>query len=77
VARESLSSCRSKQVDLELYGQNDLTWFDECGRGPTGGVIGHGGLNAGVNESVLLEVPVFFTKGAALNILSSSSRGNS
>ena len=59
MAREPLAFCRSKQIDLELYGQNDVTWFDECSRGPAGGVIGHGGLDAGVDESVLLEVPGF------------------
>jgi hypothetical protein len=34
-----------------------VTRFDQCRSGPTGGVIGHGGLNTGVDEAVLLEVP--------------------
>jgi len=56
-ARESLTFRRPKQIYLELDGENDVAG---CGRGrcgPTGGVIGQGGLNAGVDEAVLLKVP--------------------
>jgi hypothetical protein len=34
-----------------------VIWFDQRRRGPTGCVIGHGGLNTGVDEAVLLQVP--------------------
>ena len=39
-----------------------MTRFDQCRRGPTGRVIGHGGLNTGVDEAVLLEVPGLHVK---------------
>ena len=57
LAGESLTLRRSQQVDLELDCKNDVTRCDRCRRGSTGGVIGQGGLNAGVHEAVLLEVP--------------------
>ncbi len=34
-----------------------MTRFDQRRRGPTGCVIGHGGLHTGVDEAVLLQVP--------------------
>jgi len=39
-----------------------VTRFDQCRRGPTGRVIGHGGLHTGMNEAVLLEVPGLHVK---------------
>jgi hypothetical protein len=58
-AYESLTLCGSQQVDLELRSENGAARFGECRSSPTGSVIGHGRLNACVNEAVLLQVPGF------------------
>ncbi len=62
MAREPTPFGSSKQVDLELYRENDVIWFNDCCSGSTGCVIGHGGLHTGMNEAILLEVPRLHVK---------------
>jgi hypothetical protein len=57
LASELLSFGSSKQVNLELYRENDVIRFDHCCGCATGRVIGHRGLHTGMHEAVLLQVP--------------------
>jgi hypothetical protein len=50
--------------------------FNQCGSGPTGCVIGHGGLNTGVDEAVLLEVPGIYIKFRFADPCSDSHQAN-
>jgi hypothetical protein len=54
--------CGTKEVYLELGSQHELTLPNERGGSSTSGVIGHGCLDAGVNEPVLLKMPGFERK---------------
>lgn len=54
---EFLATSGPQQVNLELRGEHDVTRQSERCGSAAGRVIGHGGLNSGVDETVLLKMP--------------------